>query len=48
MMDFICAIPEEIGWVMVGALAAYCVMWAHKVGKLLVQMWKDYHEECEG
>ena len=45
MMRFICAIPEEIGWVLVGALGAYAVMWAHKLGKLFVEMWREWHEE---
>ena len=48
LMNLICAIPEEIGWALVGALGAYSIMWMHKVGKLFVQMWKEHHEECEG
>ena len=45
MMEFICAIPEEIGWALVGAISAYAVMWAHKLGKLIVEMWRDRHEK---
>ena len=45
MLQFICSIPEEIGWVIVGAMAAYTIMWAHKLGALFVTMWKEWHED---
>lgn len=45
MLDLICAIPENVGWVIVGALGAYALVWAHRLGKLLVNIWKDWHEE---
>ena len=45
MLEFLCAIPDHIGWMLVGALGAYAVMWAHKLGKLAVQMWRERHEE---
>lgn len=44
MLNFILSIPEEIGWVLVGATGAYCIMWMHKLGKLFVTMWKEWHE----
>lgn len=51
MLELLCAIPEEIGWALVGFTAAFTLMMAVKLGKLLVQMWKDWHEpdeeECE-
>ena len=45
MLELICAIPEAIGWVSVGVVGTLCVMMAVKLGKLFIQMWKDYHEE---
>ena len=47
LIKMLCAIPEEIGWVIVGAMGAYAIMWAHKLGKLFVEMWKERHEEDE-
>ncbi len=48
MMELICAIPEEIGWALVGFTAAFALMMSVKLGKLFVQMWKEHHEdECE-
>ena len=54
MLEMICAIPEEIGWALVGFTAAFCLMMMVKLGKLFVQMWKERHEDeeteysCEG
>ena len=47
MMNLICAIPENVGWVLVGATGMLCVVMAVKLGKILVEMWKDWHEEEE-
>lgn len=47
MLNFILSIPEEIGWVLVGAMGAYTIMWAHKLGALFVTMWKEWHEDDE-
>lgn len=50
MLEIICAIPENIGWVIVGAMGMLTAIVAVKLGKLFVQMWKDRHEsekECE-
>ena len=37
MMEFICAIPEEIGWAIVGFVACLCVVMAVKLCKLIVR-----------
>ena len=47
MMNLICAIPENVGWVLVGATGILCVVMAVKLGKILVEMWKDWHEDEE-
>ena len=47
MMNLICAIPENVGWVLVGAVGMLCVVMAVKLGKLSVQMWKEFHEDEE-
>lgn len=45
MLNLICAIPEEIGWALVGFAICLCCVMACKLGKLFVEMWKEYHEE---
>ena len=47
MLEMICAIPENIGWVMVGSLGTLCGMMLYRVGKLFVEMWRERHEEEE-
>ena len=46
-MELICAIPEELGWAMVGLAAGALVNACYKLGKIFVEMWKDYREEKE-
>lgn len=45
MLEMICRIPDSIGWTMVGAMAMLCAVMLVRLGKILVQMWKDYHED---
>ena len=45
MMNFLCAIPEEIGWAIVGFVACLCVMMAIKLGKLIVRAVREHIEE---
>ena len=45
MMNFICAIPEEIGWAMVGFVACLCVVMAVKLIKTFVREREDSDEE---
>ena len=47
MMNWICAIPDSIGWVLVGVLGTLCAMMAIKLGKVFVEMWREWHEENE-
>lgn len=47
MLEFICTIPESIGWVIVGATGACCAMMFVKLVKLFIEMWKEWHEEEE-
>lgn len=47
MLEFICAIPESIGWALVGFVACLCVMMIAKLGKLFIQMWRERKAEDE-
>jgi hypothetical protein len=44
MMNLINAIPENIGWVIVGATAMTCVIMAVKIGKLVITAIKENKE----
>jgi hypothetical protein len=35
MLEMICAIPENVGWVMVGAAGAFALMMAVELGKIV-------------
>lgn len=41
MLEMICKIPENIGWVMVGAVGMLCVVMLVKLGKIVVEVIKD-------
>lgn len=45
MLEMICRIPESFGWALVGALVMLCAIMFVKLGKIFVQMWKDYRED---
>lgn len=45
MLELLCAIPEEIGWVTVGVVGTLCVMMAIKLIKLFIKMYKERHGE---
>lgn len=47
MLSFIWAIPEWIGWTIVGVLGLACLLMVVKLGKFIVQIWKEWHEEEE-
>lgn len=47
MLEFICSIPNWLGWTFVGILGCVTAVMAYQLGKIFVQMWKDYHEEEE-
>ena len=47
MLELICNIPENIGWMLVGIVGTLCAMMMYKLGKLFVQMWKEWHEDDE-
>ncbi len=47
MMELICAIPEELGWAMVGLAAGALVNACYKLGKIFAEMWIDYHKDDE-
>ncbi len=47
MLEMICKVPENIGWVAVGVAGTLCVIMAIKLGKVFVEMWKEYHEKEE-
>jgi hypothetical protein len=45
MLNFICSIPEEFGWALVGALMVICWIVGWKVGKCIYQAIKERIEE---
>lgn len=45
MMEWICAIPDSIGWTLVGIVGILCAVMMYKLGKLFVEMWQEWHEE---
>ena len=45
MLEMICAIPENIGWVIVGAAGMLTAIMAVKVAKVFVEMWRERREE---
>lgn len=47
MLEFICSIPNWLGWTFVNILGCVTGVVIYQVGKTLVQMWKDHHEEEE-
>ena len=47
MLELINSIPESIGWAFVGFTTCLCMMMMIKLGKTLVEMWRDWHEEDE-
>ena len=47
MLEFICSIPESIGWTIVGFTAAFALMMCIKVIKCIIEMVKDRMEDDE-
>ena len=47
MLGMICAIPEEIGWALVGFVGALALVMAIKVGKMIVEAIKERMEDDE-
>lgn len=47
IINIVNAIPDSIGWALVGCLSTLCVIMGIKLTRIFVQMWKDYHEEEE-
>lgn len=47
MLEFICSIPNWLGWTFVHILGCVTGVVIYRVGKTLIQMWKDHHEEEE-
>jgi hypothetical protein len=51
MLEMICKIPENIGWVAVGAVGMLCAVMLVKLGGIIVEAIKsrlEDEEECEG
>lgn len=44
MLEMICAIPENIGWTIVGATSMLALLLVVKVGSLLIQSVRDHIE----
>ena len=47
MLEMICAIPEKVGWMIVGALGMACTIMGWKVGKLIYIAIKERLEDDE-
>ena len=45
ILNFLCSIPESIGWTLVAIEGAILLFMLHKLGKLFVEMWKEHHED---
>ena len=45
MLERLCKIPDHIGWMLVGIVGTLWAVMLVKLGKLFVQMWKEWHEE---
>ena len=41
MLEMICAIPENVGWVIVGAMSAFTAMMYWSLGKLIYRAIKS-------
>ena len=47
MLKMICAIPEEIGWAIVGFVGVFTLIMAVKVVKVIVEAVKERMEDYE-
>ena len=47
MLELLCKIPDHIGWMLVGVAGTLCAVMMYKLGKLFVEMWREWHEEEE-
>lgn len=45
MLELINTIPEELGWMIVGAMIVGCVAFAVKLGKVFFEMWREHRED---
>lgn len=45
MLEMICAIPENIGWAIVGATATLCAVMIVKIGKVAIIAIKERLED---
>ena len=46
-MELICAIPKALGWIMFGLTLGAMINMGIALGKVFVEMWKQYHEDDE-
>lgn len=47
MLKIICAIPEEIGWALVGFIGVFALIMVAKVVKVIVEAVKERMEDNE-
>ena len=47
MLKIICAIPEEIGWTLVGFIGVFALIMVAKVVKVIVEAAKERMEDNE-
>ena len=47
MLKIICAIPEEIGWALVGFIGVFTLIMIAKVAKVIVEAVKEKMEDNE-
>lgn len=45
LMNAICAIPENIGWIIVGVAGSALALMAWKLGGVFVEMYRQYKED---
>ena len=45
MINLINAIPENIGWTMIGFLSCALLVMIIKLGRVFIEMYKEWHED---
>ena len=48
ILEMICTIPENIGWMLAGAATMLCVVMVVTLGRTLIDMYKCYHDDDDG
>ena len=44
MLELLCAIPENVGWALVGSSATVLAIMLFKLGKIFFEMYREWRE----